>query len=117
MQFVRCLEPPSSLQLVARPYTRRKLWGTIGLIDPVAAGGRSRQGIRTYMIPWVIFWIVIVFFCFFVWKFVGLFLAPRGGPLGPPRGPKMGPGTPGIDLKSPKKIQKFGPEVSTIFEI
>ena len=29
----------------------------------------------------------------------------------------MGPGTPGIDLKSPKKIQKFGPEVSTIFEI
>ena len=38
----------------------------------------------------------------------------------PPRGPKMGPGTPGIDLKSMKKFdffQKFGPEVSTIFEI
>ena len=32
----------------------------------------------------------------------------------------MGPGTPGIDLKSKKKtefFQKFGPEVSTIFEI
>ena len=29
----------------------------------------------------------------------------------------MGPGTPGIDLKSPKKFRKFGPEVSTIFEI
>ena len=32
---------------------------------------------------------------------------PIFGPPGPPRGPKMGPGTPGIDLKSPKKIQKF----------
>ena len=42
---------------------------------------------------------------------------PIFGPPGPPRGPKMGPGTPGIDSKSPKKIQKFGPEVSTIFEI
>ena len=49
-------------------------------------------------------------------KFVWLIFGPPGGPLGPPRGPKMGPGTPGIDLKSPKKIQKFGPEVSTIFE-
>ena len=50
------------------------------------------------------------------WKIVGLFL----GPLGPPRGHKMGPGTPGIDFKSKKNskhIQKFGPEVSTIFEI
>ena len=35
----------------------------------------------------------------------------------PPRGPKMGPGTQGIDLKSKKEIQKFGPEVSSIFEI
>ena len=42
---------------------------------------------------------------------------PIFGPPGPPRGPKMGPGTPGIDLKSKKKNQKFGPEVSTIFEI
>ena len=40
---------------------------------------------------------------------------PPGGPLGPARGPKMGPGTLGIDLKSKKKIQKIGPEVSSIF--
>ena len=45
------------------------------------------------------------------------FGVPLGDLEGPPRGPKMGPGTPGIDLKSKKKIQKFGPEVSTIFEI
>ena len=32
---------------------------------------------------------------------------PPGGALGPRRGPKMGPGTPGIDLKSPKKISKI----------
>ena len=58
---------------------------------------------------WEIFGIFFEFFC--------IIFGPPGGPLGPRRGPKMGPGAPGIDLKSPKKIQKFGPEVSTIFEI
>ena len=64
-----------------------------------------------------IFW---EFFLKFVGEFFGnllaYFWAPWGA-LGPPRGPKMGPGTPGIDLKSPKKIQKIWPEVSTIFKI
>ena len=55
-------------------------------------------------------------FGFFLEMFWLIFEPPGGGPWAP-RGPKMGPGTPGIDLKSRKKIQKFGPEVSTIFEI
>ena len=45
-----------------------------------------------------------------IWEFFGHFLAyfwAPWGALGPPRGPKMGPGTPGIDLKSPKKISKI----------
>ena len=59
------------------------------------------------------FWDFFLKFLEIIWKFVGQFLDP----LGPPRGHKMGPGTPGIDLESPQKCQKFGPEVSTIFEI
>ena len=55
-------------------------------------------------------------FWIFFENLLAYFWAPWGGP-GPPRGPKSGPGTPGIDLKSKKKNQKFGPEVSTIFEI
>ena len=48
-----------------------------------------------------------------------IFIIFPWGPPGPPRGPKMDPGTPGIDLKSSFFFcfRKFGPEVSTIFEI
>ena len=44
------------------------------------------------------------------------FWAPWGGP-GPPQGPQNGPRDPGDRFKIQKKNQKFGPEVSTIFEI
>ena len=49
-------------------------------------------------------------------KFVGLFLGPLGGPWAPP-GAQNGPRDPGDRFKIQKKIQKFGTEVSTIFEI
>ena len=59
------------------------------------------------------FWKKIGKFLENVWKIFGLFL----GPLGPPGAPKWAQGPRGSIWNPPKKFQKFGPEVSTIFEI